>query len=287
MAPFCCLEDFKSGFMGRSKPRQYLYSDLMTMGEVCAVCNDPLVVTIEPWNDENGDTATNSISLDGKQTLPDDVHLQACGHHLHWQCLLDAFSLTACPSCSSDLVTPHPSGQPDLKGQVLCNLTNEGGHQVNLDILPQLEEEGYLKAYPEERKARAFLDFCGKGDLEAMLGVLGDTEEEDGSEDLLAFDVVRYQDQLYDMKSTLHAAVASGNEQVVWVLLYLASDLPREQFPSELLQEAEAMGLPRTNGIGNVDIRSLKDKSGRTAQDLAREIGGPWTSWVGTGRLAA
>lgn len=257
------------------------------MADVCATCNDPLTVSIDVSDDDDSDNEqlTNGSSAAAKKTLPDDVRLHACGHHLHWQCLLDAFSFTACPSCNQDIVTPHPSGQPDAKGQVLCDLTNEGGHQEAIDILPQLEEEGYLKAYPEERKARAFLEFCGQGDLEAMLGVLGDDQADEG-EDVLAFDVLRYQDQLHDMKSALHAAVMSGNEQIVWILLYLASDMPHEQFPSELREEAQGMGLPRSNGPGNVDIRTIKDKSGRTAEDVAREMGGSWDSWISSGRLA-
>ncbi|KAL9051525.1 MAG: hypothetical protein Q9162_005954 [Coniocarpon cinnabarinum] len=147
-------------------------------------------------------------------------------HETRRQCLIDAYSIDKCPSCGAILVTPDPL-QPERQ-VLLCNLTNEGGYQEAVNILPELSEEGYLKAYPEDRKARAFMEFCRQGDLEAVLGVLQDEDDED---DQLATDVLRYQDQIREMQSTLHAAVIGQNESVVWLLLYLASDFPLDQFP--------------------------------------------------------
>ena len=166
--------------------------------------------------------------------------------------------------------------------RILCDLNNEGGAQEEVDIMPQLSEEGYLKAYPEERRARAFMEFCRQGDLEATLNVLQDEDDEDD----LATDILRYQDQLSEMQSTLHAAVIGGNQEVAWLLLYLASDLPLEQFPEGLIQQAETIGIGRSDNMGRADVRALKDLEGQTAEQFAADIGGPWESWLGTGRLA-
>ena len=37
-----------------------------------------------------------------------------------------------------------------------------------MDLLPLLMEESFLQAYPEERRARAFLEFGRVGDVEAI-----------------------------------------------------------------------------------------------------------------------
>lgn len=177
------------------------------------------------------------------------------------------------------MTSPDPA-QPG-KQRLLCHLNNEGGQQEDVDILPELSEEGYLKAYPEERRARAFIEFCRQGDLEATLGVLQDEEEDE-----LATDVLRYQDQLSEMQSTLQAAVVGGNENVAWLLLYLASDLPMDQLPPILVEQAQGMGLERGDTVGKPDVRGLKDLQGRNAENIAMETQGPWMSWLGTGRLS-
>jgi hypothetical protein len=156
-----------------------------------------------------------------------------------------------------------------------------------LDILPLLTEESYLKAYPEERKARAFLEFCREGDVSAIVHMLqldSDDEEERESQNI---DILRYQDPIGDMHSGLHAAVAGGSREVAWLLILLASNYDLLQFPPEVFQEASALGVMREEQDGKVDIRTLKDSEGRTAEDLAREIDGIWHGWAGTGRLAA
>jgi hypothetical protein len=108
-------------------------------------------------------------------------------------------------------------------------------------------------------------------------------EEEEGTTKVSPQDLLRYQDAIGDMRSGLHAAVAAHNREVAWLLLLLASDLDLGQFPAEVLHEAEALQVQR--GAVEIDIRSLRDAEGRTAEDLAREIGGVWDGWVGVGRL--
>jgi len=143
-------------------------------------------------------------------------------------------------------------------------------------------EEGYLKANPQERKCRAFLEFCREGDVMAVVDVL----EPDEDEDEIPIDVLRYQDSLGDMYSGLHAAVQGASREVAWLLLLLASRMPAEQFPREVLQQAQAAGIERGDVDDKVDIRSMRDAEGRTAEQLAAEMGAVWADWLGTGRLA-
>lgn len=189
--------------------------------------------------------------------------------------------------------------------QVLCNLHNEGGLQQSLDILPLLSEESYLKAYPNERKCRAFLEFCREGDMQAIIGIItGDNDssddEDDEDEEMVDQDqdqehtaevgidaLLRYQDPIGEMQSGLHAAVQAQSREVAWLLLLLASNLPLLEFPPEVFQEAETLGIMRGLTEDKTDIRSMRDANGKTAEDLAKEVGGVWiTGWIGNGRLA-
>jgi len=209
------------------------------------------------------------------------------------QCLLDAYQITECPNCRKTLISEGPGGIQ----QILCNLHNEGGLQENLDILPMLTEESYLKAYPDERKARAFLEFCHAGDAQAvaeMIKFSKEAEEEDEDEHGPSMEqVYRYQDPIGNMQSGLHAAVQSGSREVALLLLLMASELPLTEFPAEVFQEAETMGIMREEGAestGLADIRTLRDAEGKTAEDLAREMlaegNAIWNGWIGNGRLA-
>jgi hypothetical protein len=212
---------------------------------------------------------------------------------LQRDCLLEAYQVTECPECGKDIASMANGTQ-----QVLCNLNNEGGLQKDLDILPLLSEESYLKAYPEDRKARAFLEFCREGDYKAIVDMLQDDEVEDEDEDEEMGDsdqsgkevgidkLLRYQDPIGDMQSGLHAAVQAQSREVAWLLLLLASNLDLMEFPPLVFQEAEAMGIMRGLTEDKVDIRSLKDSDGKTAEDLAADIGGVWIGWTGNGRLA-
>ncbi|KAK4694336.1 hypothetical protein P7C71_g3232, partial [Lecanoromycetidae sp. Uapishka_2] len=270
----------------------------------CVACSKPLTLFIEP---EVEDTS-GSVSSIGSY-VNDDVQLQ-CGCHFHWsvrqqlmafetsmanyvgrQCLLDAYSMTECPKCGTDLVSITDLGEQ----QLLCTLKNEGGLQDNLDILPILSEESYLKAYPEERRCRAFLEFCGEGDVEAIVDLLDNSDEddeEDGGTNMDTIpgeshriDVLRYQDQIGSMGTGLHVAIQNSRVQVVWLLLFLASSLEIGQFPQEILEAAQDFDLSRDDQIGKVDIRNLKDAEGLTAEQRAARVGGVWIEWLQSGRL--
>lgn len=238
------------------------------------------------------------------------------------QCLLDSLPApplppTTCPHCFTNLDTPNPT-QPffsipsdpstptwppaDLLAKsLLCDVYNEGGAQPGLDILPLLLEEQYLRAVPGARRCRALLEFCREGDLEAVVDMLrdgGDVEDEDEQmddeneddedEEAEQMDMLRYKDPLGEGQSALHAAVEGGSMEIVWALLWRASRLEEAAFPPGLRAQAEALGLQREHDIGEdkVDIRSLRDARGRSAEQVAGQLGGPWLPWIGTGRLS-
>ena len=163
--------------------------------------------------------------------------------------------------------------------QILCNLNNEGGLQEGLDILPLLVEDNYLRTYPEERKSRAFLEFCREGDVEAIVDLLDDeNDEDDEQKDMLtrehdATEVLQYQDPLGSMYSGLHVAVIHGKLEVVWLLLFIASNLDIHHFPTNVLQAAQELGARRLlgNENGPIDIRTLRDADGMTAAEHAAD----------------
>jgi hypothetical protein len=182
--------------------------------------------------------------------------------------------VTECPHCAQSLETTSANGAP----QILVTVRNEGGVQENFDILPFLTEEGYLKTFPEERKARAFLEFCKEGDLEAIVGLVKD-HYEDGSDEG-DVDILRYQDNVVgDLSSGLHAAIQNGQEEVAWLLLVLGSKLEWSSFPPNVLQTAKANDISPDDRHSDPDIRSLEDAQGRTASDIARSLGGVWSEW--------
>jgi hypothetical protein len=267
----------------------------------CAKCNKPLIVEI--GLDEDSDIEMSASQPgDTTETFPDDV-LLPCGCHFHWECLLDAYELAKCPNCSREIVTSPASGSSSAgeeAQQILVDLNNEGGLQQQIDIFPILKEESYLKAYPEERKCRAFLEFCREGDHRAICDLLKSGHEQlgdanidvDEMNDAVAApskspdEILRYQDPIGEMASGLHAAAANGHREVAWLLLLLASQLPELEIPALVFQEAAVLGVMREDQEGKVDIRSLRDAQGRTAEDVAKEVGVIWNGWIGNGRLA-
>lgn len=264
---------------------------------LCAACNNPLTIEITPSSDSDSDTETAT-----PETVPDSVRLP-CACHFHWQCLLDAYELAKCPHCGREILSSSPAAssrstqQEGQEGQrLLVALHNEGGLQAQIDILPILKEESYLRAYPEERRCRAFLEFCREGDVGAIVDLLKGGHEQLGHTDVdaegmgdmgkSAEEILRYQDPIGEMASGLHAAAANGHREVAWLLLLLASELPELEFPALVFQEAASLGVMRGDQSGRADIRELRDAHGRTAEVVAREAGVVWNGWIGNGRLA-
>jgi hypothetical protein len=281
---------------------------------VCAQCSKPLVVEVDNDSDDQSDndnnqqaassSKPNSNSNSNPKTVPDDVRLP-CNDHFHWECLLSAYEIHRCPSCSRDITSSASGPSTENNTRILVDLTNEGGFQSQIDIFPLLQEESYLRAYPEERKCRAFLEFCREGDYRAIVDLLkscsddnsndaadddeddamevdedddDDEDEDEPTDSKPAAEILRYQDPLHNSQSALHAAVANGHREVAWLLLLLASDYPQLDFPALVYQEAAALGVMRepssdeAEGVKFPDIRSLRDGAGRTAEDVAREM---------------
>ncbi|KAI2638800.1 hypothetical protein GGS26DRAFT_358424 [Hypomontagnella submonticulosa] len=251
----------------------------------CQVCVQPLNLEVD---DDDGS--------DEPQLIPDDLEL-SCGCHYHWQCLLDqaaelAISLK-CPTCDTELAAniagPSSTNQflPSTHGAtILTRYTNEGGVQENYDILPAITEEAYLEANPEARPARAYHVMCSEGDVEGIVELLRDAEQADADEPMMnSSQLIRYQDPLGDSKTGLHLAVERGQEEVIWLLLWIASTLPTGAFPEPAVQTAQAMGIQRPSTLASEDIRALTDNQGRTAEAVAAQMGGIWTQVVESGVL--
>ncbi|KAI9848435.1 MAG: hypothetical protein M1837_000230 [Sclerophora amabilis] len=151
---------------------------------------------------------------------------------------------------------------------------------INKFFVPcAMREDAYLREHPKAHRAHAFLGLCETGDIEAITDLLSahPSEEEDleGPE----VEVLRYQDPLRCMRSALHIAILAHQYTVAWLLLYFASSLEEYRLPSEVLLEASRLQVARDNGAEKVDIRALRDTDGRTAIDVAKEIGGAWDAW--------
>lgn len=239
------------------------------MATTCVVCHDPLVMTVDPDSDVE-DQPSSSSSAAQAETVPDDLGL-ACGCHYHWQCILDNASSVAnsltCPACNTYLSSSTP---PTINAVY----TSEGSSGEPLDLLPTIREEAYLSTNPGARPARAMQTMCAEGDVQGILELLSETEETERDA------LLRYQDPLNGMRSGLHLAVEAGQLEVFWLLMWLGSALRQEQFPDEVWGLVQALEVGRIDGQ---DIRSLRDGSGRTAGDLAAELGGVWAGIVGAG----
>lgn len=245
----------------------------------CKTCEDPLVLEVE--DDDTGES----------QSVPDDLELP-CGCHFHWQCLLDQSAEVAislkCPSCGAQLAanaagpsSTNPFLHSSSNVSIMTKYTSEGGADENLDILPTITEEAYLAANPEARPARAYHVMCGEGDIQGIIDVLRDADQTAGGDEPTTMPVpqlIRYQDPLANMKSGLHLAVERGQEEVAWLLLWMASTLPTPVFPEAAVQAAQAMGIQRLDTSLSEDIRALRDDRGRTAEAVAAEMDGVWAA---------
>ena len=128
---------------------------------------------------------------------------------------------------------------------------------------------------------------CSQGDVGGILELLEAVQEEHKDEPSSSSpaDILCYQDPLDGMKSALHLAIENSQQEVVWLLLWLASNLPDDQFPSEVIRMAESVNPSRQTGTGGVDIRSLRDTQGQTAGVIANIMGGAWTALLQSGIL--
>ncbi|KAK3902237.1 hypothetical protein C8A05DRAFT_15688 [Staphylotrichum tortipilum] len=259
----------------------------------CESCADFLVFTLSPDDDDPNPSSS------APATIPDDLALP-CGCHFHWQCLLDkSASITAtltCPNCASYLPSGGPSSSSSSSTaaqptpSILTHYTNEGGVQPSLDIYPTLLEESFLSANPSARPARAFHTLAAEGEVQGMVELLTDLSSPDSDSDdddvtpLTPAQLLAWRDPLNGLRSALHVALEAGQEEAVWLLLWLGSAAKGEDFPGAVVEVARGLGLPRRGeGIlagGGEDVRFVRDERGRSAEDVCLELGAPWTRLV-------
>ncbi|KAG8158577.1 hypothetical protein KVR01_011699 [Diaporthe batatas] len=251
---------------------------------LCKVCEDPLVT--QPDEDDAGEAPA-----------PDDLELP-CGCHYHWQCLLDqaghiALALT-CPSCDKYLPTNEAGPSvtnpvfhtPQHQTTIRTRYASEGGVEEDFDILPTLTEEAYLESHPEERRPRAFHTLCGEGDVLGAVELLSDAAADEGAQGGDVAAILSYRDPLARGRSALHLALERGQEDAVWLLLFLgAPRLPLDAFPQEALDAARGMGIGRMPERRGEDLRALRDDDGRAPEDYARALPEVWGRLVGAGVL--
>jgi hypothetical protein len=181
--------------------------------------------------------------------------------------------------------------QSNPEPQILARYHNEGGIQSNLDMLPLITEEAYLEANPGKRPARAFMTMCAEGDVSGIVellknvggeGEMGEDEEDEEKEEgsMAPQEIVRWEDPLNGGKTGLHVALEKGQEEVVWLLLWLGSGM--SEFPKEVEQAAERMGAERYPGE---DVRGLRDEAEQTPADIARGMRSTWAGLIGAGVL--
>ena len=206
----------------------------------------------------------------------------ALTQHLPRQCLLDEspqiVPTLTCPSCTTHLSTSQPP-------QVLTTYHNEGGIQSNLDIYHLVKEEAYLCTNPSARPARAYLTMCAEGDVSGIVELLNAISEDLDEGDLSPAQLLRYQDPLDGEKTGLHVALEKSQAEAVWLLLWLASELPTAAFPDEMVRAAGVMGAGREMVGGGSDIREFRDEQGRSAEDVAGSMGDVWAGLLGAGVL--
>jgi hypothetical protein len=129
------------------------------------------------------------------------------------------------------------------------------------------------------------MTMCAEGDISGIIELLKDIEENEDEESMSPAEIVRFQDPIEGMRTGLHVAVERMQQEAVWLLLWLASDLNTHVFPEEVSQAAEVLGAGRDTA-GGTDIRSLRDEQERTAEDVAGTMG-CWAALVGAGVLRA
>lgn len=152
--------------------------------------------------------------------------------------------------------------------------SSEGGQAEPVDLLPIVQEEAHLSSHPEERPARALHTMVAEGDVEGIVELLRDAESETERSALLS-----YRDPLAGGRNALHVAVEHGKPDAFWLLLWVASGLPTDNFSTEMRQTMGSIRLERGRGE---DLRFVKDVEGRTPGDYAT-ASGLWDEWVDGG----
>lgn len=126
---------------------------------------------------------------------------------------------------------------------------------------------------------------CSEGDIQGIVELLQDANEELAGDVAKLGQLIRYQDPLGGGKSALHVAIEKSQEEVVWLLLWIASPLHTDVFPQSARQAAETLQIVRLTNDNAEDIRALRTQAGQTAEDVAKTMSTRWSALVDAGIL--
>ena len=76
----------------------------------CSTCHEPLLLEIEPDSD-----VEDSKTPAANESILDDVELNCCACHFHWECFLEAYNITQCPNCEKNISTLSSNGQQQVR----------------------------------------------------------------------------------------------------------------------------------------------------------------------------
>lgn len=129
------------------------------------------------------------------------------------------------------------------------------------------------------------MTMCAEGDVAGIIELLKAVEEDRDEDDLSPGELLRWKDPLEGEKNGLIVAIEREQQEVVWLLLWLASGIEEGVFPDEVLGAARGLEAERRLGGQGEDIRGLRDAEGRRAEDVAMGMSPVWAGLVNAGVL--
>lgn len=129
------------------------------------------------------------------------------------------------------------------------------------------------------------MTMCGEGDVAGIIELLKALDEDPEEGEMSPAEILRWQDPLDGMKSGLHLAVERNQQEALWLLLWLASNIPTHAFPEEVTQAAEQMDAGREPADKGEDVRRLRDEQERSAEDVATSMGNNYAGILAAGIL--
>ncbi|KAH7101928.1 ankyrin [Auriculariales sp. MPI-PUGE-AT-0066] len=195
----------------------------------CSLCTDPLLSFSDPGESEDLQLE-NEMQIDSGLVL-DDVELE-CGHHYHWQCVLDYAEengpdAAACAVCAIPLYQGVGHGNDGEEGQFLVIVRNEGGETPDFDLGAEIAHQRFLAANPRIARAETFLSLVEQGDADAAEAFLN-ADPENGGEPVDVNAIKRGTGQ-----TALHLAALNNDEPGVRMLLAYGADRTIEDDTAE------------------------------------------------------
>ncbi|ODQ67164.1 hypothetical protein NADFUDRAFT_81739 [Nadsonia fulvescens var. elongata DSM 6958] len=229
---------------------------------LCSFCDQSLLIPnpqLDSDRDSDSDCGSDcgsdhdshSHSDSNNENLPthvlDDV-LYPCSHHFHWACILKhefptRDAIMFCPQCAKSVINPS--------GQLLCQVTSEGGKSPDFDLAPALLEEFDYRTNPAKKFELALCDACFIGDQMEVFQLVTGTGLEPSDE--LEEDSQEYQEK----KKYIPVNINAPDLEKGWTALFYAAVAGQSDIVRFLLQHG-------------ADINAM-DFFGRRAVDYAVE----------------